>query len=94
LFEIYNDNFVDTFREKLLLLREAHKNFVPDNDFQNFCLENIWWLDDYSLFMALQSEFNTSWDNWPDEIKTRKLHSLEYYHLIYIREVNFYKFLQ
>jgi len=48
------------------------------DDFHKFCSENAWWLDDYSLFLALRSENgHTSWNQWPEPIRRRETEALE-----------------
>lgn len=38
-----------------------------------FCLENGFWLDDFSLFRALRLRFqNISWSEWPRELRDRR----------------------
>ena len=41
--------------------------------FDYFCAENVSWLDDYTLFMALkESNGGGSWSDWPDPLRSRK----------------------
>ena len=41
-------------------------------DFDSFCKENAFWLDDYSLFMAIKDAHNgVSFDNWEDNLRRR-----------------------
>ena len=36
------------------ILRKAFHRFVPDTDFEEFVKENAFWLEDYSLYMAVK----------------------------------------
>ena len=48
--------------------------------FQNFCTQQQYWLDDFSLFSALRSEFNgASWITWPLELRQRDSDALNAY---------------
>lgn len=46
---------------------QVHKNF------QTFCSQQHYWLDDFSLFCALRKQYkNASWSKWPIELRKRK----------------------
>lgn len=46
--------------------------------FQQFCNDQAYWLDDFSLFSALRSEFNdSSWVAWPEPVRTRNSAALD-----------------
>ncbi len=68
-----NYKAVSAYKERLLNL--AYKEFSltqAQNDYERFCLENSWWLDDFSLFMALRGLYsNRCWVEWPVDIRTR-----------------------
>lgn len=41
-------------------------------DFQTFCSQQKYWLDDYSLFCALRKHYKgASWIDWPAELRSR-----------------------
>lgn len=41
-------------------------------DFDSFCAENAYWLDDFALFMAIkEAQGGGSWDAWPDPLRHR-----------------------
>jgi len=41
-------------------------------EFERFCYDSRYWLDDYALFMALSEKFKTSdWCHWPVEARDR-----------------------
>lgn len=65
------------------------------NKFQTFCDDNAWWLDDYSLFMALKGANNsTSWNEWSDDIKWRKPEILEIKRIQLKQSIGYYKYQQ
>lgn len=42
-------------------------------DFQSFCLEQFYWLDDFSLFSALRKHFDGApWSRWPSALRKRE----------------------
>jgi 4-alpha-glucanotransferase len=64
--------------KKLDLLQKAFSTYQshPEHlrqSFDYFCAENAYWLDDYTLFMALkESNGGGSWSDWPDPLRSRK----------------------
>lgn len=48
------------------------------NDYQRFCQEKSYWLDDFALFMALRKHYKQqSWCQWPAKYKHREKSSLQ-----------------
>ncbi len=61
---------------KYLLLRIACERFRSsagrDCEFDRFCRENAWWLDDYALFICVKAKFgHIVWRAWPAEVRDR-----------------------
>ncbi len=70
---------------KLNLLERAFIRFRSDpstgsgqrlgparRDYERFCAENVSWLPDYALFMALkEANGGGAWDRWPQELRRR-----------------------
>ncbi|RMG01265.1 MAG: 4-alpha-glucanotransferase [Planctomycetota bacterium] len=62
-------------RTKRRLLGEAFRTFqrLPaahplQQDYEHFCAEHAWWLDDFALFMALAERYeHRPWNTWPDD---------------------------
>lgn len=85
------------YQGRFPLLRKAYeRSKVAENpDFIRFQEENAWWLDDYSLFMAVKARMDqVSWDQWPEDIRKRWGYSLDYYREELYFEIEFYKYLQ
>ncbi|MGH9565692.1 MAG: 4-alpha-glucanotransferase, partial [Candidatus Angelobacter sp.] len=62
-------------RVKLPLLERASRNFLErlsgnaKGRFENFCLQNQWWLEDFVLFDSLRTRYAaTRWDRWPRKL--------------------------
>ncbi|MFZ3266535.1 MAG: 4-alpha-glucanotransferase [Terriglobales bacterium] len=71
------------FHQKLPLLFEAARSFLHSaaasvrSRYENFCLQNQWWLADFVLFDALRARFKLkSWNNWPYELTHRNSEAL------------------
>lgn len=62
---------------KLNLLERAFLRFCSDpgparRDYERFCAENVSWLPDYALFMALKEVHGGgAWSGWPEELRKR-----------------------
>jgi len=80
------------------LLRRAFTNFnmlqMPPA-YQEFLVENDFWITDYALFMALKKNFEgQSWNVWPSKIVTRQEQELAKYTSLLADEIAYHKFLQ
>lgn len=95
-------NYGDLYLKRYALLRKAYQrsNITGDAEFLRFQSENAWWLNDYSLFMALKDRFSgRPWNTWPEDIRLRYDYSLDYYRTELYFDIEFqqymqYKFLQ
>ncbi|CAF0777853.1 unnamed protein product [Adineta steineri] len=70
--------FRQVFKWKYSILNRAYNNYKinPIKKFQNeidtFKKNEQYWLDDYTLYMAIKAEQkNQSWSKWPKELKQR-----------------------
>lgn len=59
----------------------AYRNFVKTRidkcEYERFCRENSYWLEDYVLFVALKEHFHgKTWDKWPPELRDGQSHAL------------------
>lgn len=86
------------FNNRFRILKKAFINFSKKEDyqFQKFITDNKFWLEDYSLYMAVKEHFNLlPWYNWPDnDIRSRNKKSVKKYSEMLQSEINFQKFLQ
>jgi 4-alpha-glucanotransferase len=83
------------------LIQKAYANFKQLNipkahyDFIGFCERECHWLDDFSLFMALREQYQSScWRDWPLEIKLREKDAVGQAHIDYADKVSLIKFTQ
>ncbi|MBQ2804487.1 MAG: 4-alpha-glucanotransferase, partial [Clostridia bacterium] len=93
------NDFVYAKQRKEIMLREAYGNFIkqdPPKDYQQFCDDNEYWLDDYTLFCALKKHFGgKSWLYWEDQdIRNRVPEALKHYKELLSDEMDFVAFTQ
>ena len=75
-------DYAKVYEERFPLLRKAYErsSISLDPEFRKFMEENRWWLEDYSLFMAVKARFGqTAWTQWAQDIRLRWKNALDYY---------------
>ena len=85
------------FKEKLKVLRKAYDNYKLNSieELKEFQEKEAYWIDDYSLYMAVKSYFGLkSWQTWDDDIKLRKEDAISRYSEELKNEINYWSFLQ
>lgn len=90
-------DYGNVYISRYAVLRTAFDRFVEDipDEYYEFCDKEAWWLDDYSLFMALKDAYDgASWFTWQDEDKFRYDEALDFARDEYEYDIAFYKFLQ
>ena len=95
---VHYDRVIDF---KQALLRRAASAFFADSSqadrraFDNFCEENIEWLDDYALFMACKAAHkDVAWVHWDPGIRQRDSAVLREWQNKLSAETNLHKFAQ
>jgi 4-alpha-glucanotransferase len=70
---------VVAYKEKLFEgAYERFKRKEEVHEYEQFCMQNTEWLDDFALFVALRSRFQgKAWSEWPQEIRDREPDALE-----------------
>ncbi|HEX3021763.1 MAG TPA: 4-alpha-glucanotransferase [Lachnospiraceae bacterium] len=72
--------------------RSKHNTSV---EFSEFCKNNAFWLEDYSLYMAIKTHFNNvEWLQWDEDIRFRKQSAIEKYQKLLADDIQFWKFCQ
>ena len=73
--EIDFQKAVDTSKK---ILKITFEQFIANasgdkiDEFVSYCKKESWWIDDYSLFYVLGTEFNTNdWRKWPEDFRNR-----------------------
>ncbi len=86
---------------KQAMLEKAYTHFKNQKksklvqDFEGFKQENTYWLEDFSIFMALREQYKlVSWSEWPDAYRLRDPQALLLYEEEHSREIEMHAFLQ
>ena len=88
-------NYEKIYYSRFKVLKKAFERFEKDEAYDNFIKENAYWLDDYSLYMAIKdSKGGISWNEWEDALKNREETALENAREELAEEIDFYKFQQ
>ncbi len=100
-FPLDNVDYQQVESTKIPLLKKACSNFKANitqeqqQAFEEFSSSKAYWLDDYSLFMALKHSTNgASWNSWDEDIAKRKPEAIEKAKKELEDEVFYHKFLQ
>jgi 4-alpha-glucanotransferase len=81
-------------------LHKAYVGFSLGNgknsrEYNQFCRKNAFWLDDYSLYMALQRESGGQpWTDWDTDLRSRKPAALIEASRRLAHEINWHRFIQ
>ncbi|HPD77756.1 MAG TPA: 4-alpha-glucanotransferase [Spirochaetota bacterium] len=102
--EVTDDHFADFFWSRDYIRRaiiQSYNDFIfhgTDDDkreFNSFCKKQDFWLDDYSLFMALAHEFNSfNWLEWDKRIALREGEFLSFYKVKLEKRIDIIKYSQ
>ena len=90
-------NYGVLYEKRYPVLRKAVKRFMvnPAADYEAFCSENAFWLDDYALFMTLKNACGgKSWQEWEPGLKNRTPEAIAKALEEHAEEVTFWKVLQ
>lgn len=71
-------DYCQLYEWKLPLLHKVVERLKPGKDFDHFCEQQKFWLQDYALFLALKAEHkNLAWNQWPKPLRHRQPEALE-----------------
>lgn len=99
----FNENRIDygkAINYRTPLLNLAVKNFEQSastqlkKEFQKFVEKEKYWLEDYSLYMALKQKYQKSWTDWPAELVKREPTALEQAKKDFKEDIQKHKVLQ
>ena len=83
------------YENRLKLLRLSFNRFKINDDYIKFINENNFWLDDYSIFMALKNAYgDTSWETWENSLKKKDENAINDAKIRFLTDIDFYKYLQ
>jgi malto-oligosyltrehalose synthase/4-alpha-glucanotransferase len=94
-------DFAKAEEVKYKLFDEAYKNFVSADfgqlreDFQQFCLKEKSWLDDFALYSVLKKQNGGKpWYEWETDLKQRSTEALQQFSIAHADDINKVKWLQ
>jgi 4-alpha-glucanotransferase len=100
-FPAHRVDFGPVIKYKTDLLRRAARRFFEQaaparrDQFDSFCHDNVHWLDDFALFMAVKARHDlVMWTQWEQDIALRKPEALARWKKEQADEVLFHKYLQ
>jgi len=79
-FEKGRVDYSDMIAYKQRLFDAAYERFKGNRkqyEYERFCSQNAYWLDDHALFKALKGYFGKAWVWWPHDIRDRKSKALK-----------------
>lgn len=95
-----NERYVDyekMYKFRLNLLRKAYErsNIFSNPEFLEYQNDNLYWLNDYAIFMAVKEKFcQRPWNEWAEDIKLRWNNAIDYYQRELYFDIEFQKYLQ
>lgn len=95
-----NPAYVDyaaIYQCRFMILHKAFErsSFLDEPNYKKFEKKNSFWLDDYSLYMALKFRFHgREWLSWDEDIRFRKKEAVKQYRELLSEEILFWKFCQ
>ncbi|PRR84372.1 4-alpha-glucanotransferase [Clostridium vincentii] len=89
------------YNSKYKVLKIAYENYKVDKPYEielqflQFKKKNSFWLEEYSLYMALKLHFDVgNWYNWDNDIKSRKPEAIIKYKTKLKDEIEYWSFIQ
>ncbi len=79
------------------MLRKAYHRFQfsDQHEYERFCRDHAYWLDDYARFVTFKSHFDEqAWADWPEEIRDRHQDDVENLEEELRDHINYQKFVQ
>lgn len=90
-------DFVKIYKNRFKVLKKAYKAYslIADGEYENFCLENAYWLGDYALYMALKNaNGGKPWYDWDKQLKLRENSALKIAEEQLSDDISFWKTVQ
>lgn len=90
-------DYATVYGSRFQILRMAFNNstYAETKEYAQFEKDNEYWLDDYSLYMAIKFKFdNQEWSKWDYDIKARQPEAIDRYKEELKDDIAFWKFCQ
>lgn len=85
------------YKARQPILRTSYENFKKNKPkgFEEFKEENKFWLEDYSLYMAVKEHFNlVSWQEWDNDIRIREPQAINKYKEMLQDSIEYWNYIQ
>lgn len=85
------------YESRFKVLKQAYyrSNHKESYEYKSFCESSTYWLEDYSMYMAIKNHFNNQeWLAWAEDIRFRYNYAIDYYKNLLADEIDFWKFCQ
>lgn len=77
------------------ILRLAFSRFEETEEFHAFCKEQVYWLDDYAIYMACKDMHEgKDWLSWEEEYRKSTIRAKKKLQKLVPTEINYYRFIQ
>lgn len=87
-------SYENQYKYKRLLLKKAFRKFNKTDDYERFCIDNDFWINEYSLYMVFKDRYKCDFFNFPEKYKKIDKELLEEIILDNIDDVEEHKFIQ
>lgn len=89
-------DFAAVLTEKRRYIAKAYKRFQQKKaaDYAAFCQEEVYWLDDYAVYMAIKDTYQKPWYTWPDKVKAAEPAALAREKAALSDKIDYYRFEQ
>lgn len=90
-------DYAAIFHTRFRVLRQAYQRSRHQRkaEYLQFLSENSFWIEDYSLYMAVKFHFdNVKWQLWDEDIRYRKTEALKSYREKLADDIDFWRFYQ
>jgi len=96
-----NVDYGSVINWKMPILEKAFLNFIRNTNnnekskFERFCIDNRYWIEDYTLFMAIKKRYDYAcWDNWEESVAKHNSESVKELSDKLKNDISFHKWLQ
>lgn len=88
-------DFGAVFKEKHQVLKKAYQKFTATRNYEEFCKQNDFWLENYATFMAIKDDNDgRPWNEWEKGLKLRLTSPMQQIKQKLEKQIEYYKFLQ
>lgn len=88
-------DYAKIYNQRIPLLKKAFLRFKKDSGYYAFLEKNLFWIDDYALFMTIKDEnCGKSFQYWQNALKNREKEAIKAVREKHGEKIEFWKFVQ